>query len=415
MIADARKAFSTTRIGVVHTVAALNEAFGGPSRSVVSLCRALAQIDTDVSLVSTDFGAKYGQLLGSPTNDTMRMLIVQRRFGAFGEPAAMMGLSRAVTASLADMGVRIVNDHGAWRPSNAVAAWAASRGKAALVLHPRGMLMSWSLRHHRLRKLAAMGTYQGWALRRADLIVATSADEARETRAGGVSAPVAVIPNGIGFPTTEVKRGSEGAERCALFLSRIHRKKGILDLVEAWIVVRPSGWRLAIAGPDEEGTLVDLARKVREAGMESRIRFLGSIPDAQKWDLYRSADLFVLPSYSENFGIVVGEALASGVPVITTDATPWKELQSIGAGWTIPCNRDALVEALKVATSLSPEVLRSMGTRGEAFVRDQFSWVAVARRTDACYRWLLGMGPRPRYVFPADAEIPEHRDVADWR
>ncbi|OQX12878.1 MAG: hypothetical protein BWK76_17005 [Desulfobulbaceae bacterium A2] len=112
---------------------------------------------------------------------------------------------------------------------------------------------------------------------------------------------------------------------------------------------------------------------------------------------YENADLFILPSYSKNFGMVVAEALSHGVPVITTYGTPWHELPRRGCGWWIDCTVDALAETLRQATALSPGVLQAMG-QGREYARE-FDWRNIAAQTAAVYRWLLGQGLRPRCVL----------------
>src|SRR5208282_2025230 len=131
-------------------------------------------------------------------------------------------------------------------------------------------------------------------------------------------------------------RGQKPEIRTVLFLSRIHPKKGLLDLVEAWAgIQRPEAggqwsavggqpkWRVVVAGGDENGHLAEVKAEIRKQKLESSFEFIGEVADEMKWDLYQSADLFVLPTKSENFGIVIAEALACGVPVITTRGTPW--------------------------------------------------------------------------------------------
>jgi glycosyltransferase involved in cell wall biosynthesis len=110
------------------------------------------------------------------------------------------------------------------------------------------------------------------------------------------------------------------------------------------------------------------------------IHFVGELDDQQKWQAYESADLFVLPSYSENFGLVIGEALAAGLPVVTTTATPWTELKEKNCGWCIPPGEKDLEQTLKTAFSTTPEQRKSMGQNGAKWVREEFQWSAVAER-----------------------------------
>ena len=137
---------------------------------------------------------------------------------------------------------------------------------------------------------------------------------------------------------------------------------------------------MTVAGPDEGGHQRAVEAAAVAAGIRDQFDFVGPIPDQCKWEIYAQADLFVLPSHSENFGVVVGEALAAGVPVISTRATPWSELEEHRCGWWIPTGSDALAEVLPYATSLSDEERKNMGQRGRALIERCYSWRAAAER-----------------------------------
>jgi glycosyltransferase involved in cell wall biosynthesis len=183
-----------------------------------------------------------------------------------------------------------------------------------------------------------------------------------------------------------------------LFLSRIHPKKGLLNLIRAWAALRPSSWQLCIAGPDEAGHLAEV-KKLAHALHLDTIHFLGESWGQDKTNLLLSSDLFVLPSYSENFGLVIAEALACGLPVITTRATPWQELHHRRCGWWIDLGVAPLVQALKAALSTPPEVLRAMGCRGRALVQSSYSWEPIGRRMVEVYQWMLNRRTQPEDVL----------------
>jgi glycosyltransferase involved in cell wall biosynthesis len=292
-----------------------------------------------------------------------------------------------------------VHSHGLWHPVNHWAARAARAWGVPLVVHPRGMLEPWALEQKRMKKRIALALFQQRDLDRAQALVATSEMEFENLRAFGLRQPIAVIPNGVELPEPGAGdaprgRGSEERTRNALFLSRVHPKKGVLELVRAWAEVQPEGWRLRIAGPDEDGHWSEVARLIAELGLGDVVDYLGPVDGAAKAAAYREADLFVLPSFSENFGVVIAEALAYGVPVITTRATPWAELETHHCGWWIDTGVEALAGALRQATSLSVDPRRAMGERGRAYV-ERYDWEHIATQTVTLYRWLLGQGERP--------------------
>jgi glycosyltransferase involved in cell wall biosynthesis len=152
-------------------------------------------------------------------------------------------------------------------------------------------------------------------------------------------------------------------------------------------------------GPDEGGHLAEVMTAVRDCGLEKQILYQGEIWDeAEKRECYGSADLFVLPTYSENFGLVIAEAMSCGLPVITTRATPWEELETHRCGWWIETGEEPLVHALEAALSCPGETLREMGLRGRNLIQTKYSWETPGREMAEVYEWLMGRRDRPECV-----------------
>ena len=253
------------------------------------------------------------------------------------------------------------------------------------------MLEPWARRHRRWKKTLAWAAFQRRDLHAAAALHATAASEASHLRDLGLRQPIAVIPNGVTVPEDTAAHDNEerGLPRRALFLSRLHPKKGLPLLLDAWAAVAPSRWELVIAGPDEGGHLADLEGQVERLGLQG-VHFKGPVPDTEKWDLYRSSDLFVLPTYSENFGVVVAEALAAGVPVLTTTGAPWSDLVDRRCGWWVGPALEPLRDALQVATGASDTERCAMGLRGRALVEEHYAWGSIAEHMLEVYEWLLG-------------------------
>jgi glycosyltransferase involved in cell wall biosynthesis len=173
-----------------------------------------------------------------------------------------------------------------------------------------------------------------------------------------------------------------------LFVGRIYPVKGLPMLVEAWARVRPRGWHLVIAGPDEAEHRAEVERAVSVAGLNGVISFLGPIHGKAKTGAYFNADLFVLPSYSESFGMAVAEALAHGLPVLTTKGAPWPELAARGCGWSIDPTVEGIAQGLSEATSQDSAALSAMGARGRAWIAANFGWDAIATQFLAAYEQL---------------------------
>jgi glycosyltransferase involved in cell wall biosynthesis len=310
---------------------------------------------------------------------------------------APIGFYKALWAEVSQWAPVLFHDHGAWLPSNVAAAFVAWRADIPLVISTRGMLIPWALNHHRWKKHVAWWAYQKQVLRQADLFHVTSGEEAAMLRALGFEQPVAVIPNGVQLPPAASPK-SEGGNRTALFLSRIHPKKGLPMLIDAWASARPEGWNLELVGPSENGHREELKRITQRHGLDEAISFVGPVTDEEKWSYFHRADLFVLPTHSENFGIVVAEALASGTPVLTTTGAPWQELIDYRCGWWVSPNRAAIAEALQDAVSLSDAERYAMGDRGSTLVRERYSWENVGNQMLQAYHWLLDGGPPPACI-----------------
>ena len=218
---------------------------------------------------------------------------------------------------------------------------------------------------------------------------ATSHQEADELRALGAGQPIAVIPNGV--EQYQTSRPEPRKTRTVVFLSRLHPKKGVRELVDAWRAVQPAGWRLILAGPDEDGMLPQLCISAHDS-----IEYIGEVEGDTKWLLLESAGVVVLPSYSENFGVVVAEALMAGTPVIATHGTPWEGLIREKCGWWIPMSADSLMPTLREACQLDDQQLMRMGRRGRDWVKKSFTWSSIGQSMAELYRWLAHNETMPR-------------------
>jgi glycosyltransferase involved in cell wall biosynthesis len=146
---------------------------------------------------------------------------------------------------------------------------------------------------------------------------------------------------------------------------------------------------MRLVGPDEEGHRAELIEKVAKAGLSEDWSFEDGLEGEGKWSAMAEADLFILASHSENFGIVVAEALASGTPVITTTGTPWQKIVENGCGWWVDATAAALAGALAEACAITDEERSSMGSRGRDWIAADFGWGGIAENIELFYRDLL--------------------------
>lgn len=441
-----RKESQRTEQRIVFLATTLSADLGGIARSVPALAAAVAshtesQRDayTEVVLLGPKAERATVDERSIPPGLDLRLCN-----GVKGVKRELNELTRDPTQ------VRFVSHAGVWDPLNHYTARLCRRRGISTVVSIRSMLDPWALQYRRWKKRLAW-----WAYARRDLLGATVIHTTAELEAGHVRAalgssfakasedrspvmpPVIVVPNGVGLGGKgglTRRHGDHGENasignlralrdsvreqpRRLLFLSRIHPKKGVPDLIRAFGDIHPEGWELVIAGNDDPSAgsgQVGGYRKVCERLAAAqpnadRIRFLGPVGDEDKWPLYCSADLFVLPSYSENFGIVVGEALGMGVPVITTTATPWGEYlhtetrrdggteEKTARGtegahaearrrgeesglWMVAPGAKPLKEALKKAMGLNDVERAAKGRRGAEWIRREFAWDAIGRR-----------------------------------
>ena len=252
------------------------------------------------------------------------------------------------------------------------------------------MLEPWAMNHKRWKKRLAWWLYQQRDLERASCHHTTAEAEASNVRRLGLGVPVRVIPNGVDVPEVGRKtRSVEGRKKTALFLGRIYPVKGLPMLVEAWARVRPAGWLLQIVGPDEAGHRAEVEKAVAAAGLNEVISFVGPLDGHAKRFVLLEADLFVLPTHSESFGMVIAEALAHGLPVLTTTGAPWPMLPQRGCGWWVDPTVDGIAEGLRQSTSLDSTTLQAMGAMGRELVAAEFGWMRVARQFVAIYEDLI--------------------------
>lgn len=337
---------------------------GGPARSVPQLAMGLAAANVEVALWAPD-----GSAISSPLLTQVKG--IQRLGGSAQE--AWNGFPD----------VDLLHDNGIWRWHHRQLFKLAKLNNIPCVVSPRGMLEPWALSHKASRKKLAWLFYQRNLLRSASILHATAESEANQFQCLGLNGEPRIIPNGVALPDwTHIKnlRNEVSLYKTCLFMSRLHPKKGLPLLLEAWARLCPKGWRLDIVGPDEAGHRAELDLLIHKLGIESTIRFLGPLEGSEKQATLAQADLFVLPTHSENFGIVVAEALAHGCPVIATHGAPWAILEQDHCGWWVPVSIAAVADALKAAMALSVNERREMGDRGRSVVEREFSWPKITEK-----------------------------------
>ncbi len=368
-------------------VPSLEEKYGGPSKSIRALSAALARAGHEVELLATDPRVESEHCEGS-----LRVRVFRRDRPHRLCPSA--GLHAALRASRAD----IFHHHSLWLRTVHYAHRAAQNGGAKFVLSPRGMMSPWSWKHRGWRKSFARKFVHPGALEAVAGWHATSTEEQNDIRVLDYAQPVCVAPNGVDAPEVGdlARAAMHWNDACpevtkrpvALFYSRFHQKKRVLELIDLWLARGPRDWLLLLVGIPQDYTPQMLEDYVMRASGAGRVRVFSGIGQPPP---YAVATLFLLPSHSENFGLVVAEALAHSVPAVVTDATPWRGLNDQERGWCVPWS--GFGDAISAAIAEGKTRLRERGRRSREWVLAEFSWDRSAEILSAFYHSLKGGPP----------------------
>ncbi len=381
---------------IIQIVPSISSESSGPSYSVPGLCEGVSLAGCKVSLQFLDAVPPQLKVVSYEVVAYPRREMGMRNLGR--SPAMLAGLMDV--ARTAD----ILHNNSLWMMPNVYPSWVVRslrrrnvNPRLKLVMSPRGTLARWSLAKGKWKKRIFGALFQYPALRLTDMFHATSEKEYEEIRAQGYKQPVAIVPIGMDVPEVESRvKEDVGSVRKVVFFGRLHKVKGVDRLVRAWGEVAQEGWELVIAGPDC-GMLEELKGIVAERHVP-RVSFVGEINGHAKYEFLAGADVYVLPSDTENFGVTVAEALASGTPVIASRGTPWQGLEQERCGRWVPIGVEPLAAALKEMMAMSDEERAAMGARGREWIRRDFSWKSIGAQMKAAYEWLLGIATRPSCV-----------------
>lgn len=275
--------------------------------------------------------------------------------------------------------------HGIWhRVQHRAAAW-ARRNKIPVIWSTHGMTAPWSMRHKAIKKFVAWWAFARWDLLRANVIHSTTETEREWNSRLGLESG-AVVPLGTYLPALDQSAALLPRHRFAvLFVGRLHPVKGLENLLQA-AKLTASEVCFRIVGPDENGHINRLKALVSSLALESRVMFVGPKYGDELSQEYANSDLLVLPSFTENFGGVVVNALAHARPVIASRFTPWRELELERCGWWVDNSPAQLAQAISSAALLPRSELLEMGARGRALVESRYAWSAVAERMFLVYK-----------------------------
>ena len=381
---------------ILHVIGSLAASYGGPSKACFEMARAVARREHEVSIFATDNrgpGVPRALAVGRVRRTELDGVAVRHhpvswpRFWMFS-PALKRALGEEIPR------VDLVHLHSLYLYHDLVVGRECRRAGVPYLLTPHGTLDPYLYRRHRLRKMLMEIWFQNAVTRGAAAIHFTTEEEGRLAKPYVFGVPGVVVPLGLdmdeyqplpprgGFRAAHPEIGDRPI---VLFLGRLNFKKGLDVLARAFAgAARARDAHLVVAGPDD-GMGTKVRAWVDSFGLRGRTTFTGMVAGADKLALLADADLFVLPSYSENFGIAVIEAMACGVPVAISDRVNlWREVAGADAGWVTPPRAEPFQAALVEALSNLGEA-REKGARGRRLVTDRFQWSRIAAALEQAY------------------------------
>jgi glycosyltransferase involved in cell wall biosynthesis len=376
-------------MNILHVVPSFYPAtsFGGPIWSTYGLCNALArQDDIVLEVLTTDTAgnARHERLESSAIRPDLfpgyTVHFAHKWAGTSISPGIIGQLPRLI--AWAD----VVHVTAVYSFPTIPTLMACRIARKPLVWSARGSLQRWEHTRRRALKQAWERTCAAVLRGHPHAIHVTSPEEGQAAQSQMPGSPFVQIPNGVDIPANLEPRAwqPEGRTR-VMYLGRFDPIKGIENLIDAIALAKTPQLELSLYGSGDTTYTASLVRRIEENGLSSKIKLAGFVEGAAKTRAFEQADICVLPSFSENFGMTVVEALSHGVPVIASRGTPWQELKTHDAGDWVANDPESLAQALDALAQKNLEVL---GQNGRSWMCESFDWNAVARRMADLYRKL---------------------------
>lgn len=399
---------------VLQVIPSIGPTRGGPTEIILNLVRELKQYGVDTEIVTTNDDVR--DLLDVPLNKKIEYEGVSVQFfPRFSGlvPGLRLASDRGFVFS-ADLArwlwqhsreYDIIHTHYLFSFAPTFAAAIARHQKIPYIVTPYGMLTTWALAHQRLKK-QIYSVIERHNLNKAVGIHCSTPGELQDVSNYGVSTPSFVIPYGVHLPTLQPQAkqqlhhtyGIPDTTPIVLFLSRLHPKKRPDLLIEALsqLASQNRNFHLIVAGSGEPDYVNYLTNLISSLGLQSQTTMTGFVTGNDKDLLLQGSDLFVLPSFSENFGIAVAEAMGAGLPVIITpDVQIAPDIAAEKAGLIVEGEVGAVQDAIAQLLA-SPELRHQLGENGKHLVNHRYCWNAIASQLSNIYRSIVEQQPIPK-------------------
>lgn len=383
---------------ILHVIPSLGVRSGGPAKAVPELCGELVRAGHQVTIYTTDF--EVGGRANFPVDQAIRSEDGVERWYFKTQGTGVFGWSGSLIRALSQ-NVRtfdIVHIHALYRFTSTAAAHYCRRYRVPYIIWPHGSLDPFLFYHHKWRKRIYEALFEKRNLEKAAAVHFTAEDEMRLAASLGLRFRGIVLPYGVSIkpPGDRVRLREEFArtwpetrdKRIILFLSRVNFKKGLDLLAKAFGVVakaRPDV-HLFIAGPDDEGFGQQVRGWLKEERVLDRVTFAGMLEGDRKEAAFAAADIFALPSYTENFGIAIAEALLAELPVVISNKVNiWRDIEDARAGIVINCDVDELAHAILTLLD-DNQLCHDLGRAGRNLVTEKYDWSRMALKMTRIYR-----------------------------
>ena len=388
-------------IKIYHLIGKLDDTNGGPAKSVPYLVRDLNKLNVKGHIFSV-----------SSKENEVNDLVEKYNLDWTSFPNTFLKDSE-YSIALKDYLINLIKNeknimlhtHSLWKFISFMSYRLSKKYQIPLILSLRG-----SIELNKFKKKIVWQLYQKKFFQASSVIHVTNKEDIFKLRNLKITSPIALIPNGIDLDQfkfikskndSKKKLGLNIDKKYILFLSRIHEGKGLKYLVHAWskIANHFTNWDLLIVGPIyDKKYFNEINQHINKFNLSKRVKFTGMLRGNIKNHCYSASDLFVLPSYSENFGIAVAEALAAKLPVITTKGTPWQEIDQYNAGWWVKLNQTQIDKALKEALSCKKVELQKKGINGHKLIQ-KYDSKSQSEKMKKVYDWILGNTIKPEFIY----------------
>lgn len=384
---------------ILHLINSINPTSGGPANVILRLAPLQAANGNQVTIITSDDPADV-----EPEAKTLEQANIKVVLAGPGKgPLAKNSKHIPAVKQAIQSGVDIAHIHGMWQHLGHWGASTLRKHNVPYIIRPCGMLDPWTLAQGKLKKKLMLELKARKDLNHAAALHCTTQTELDLIKPLKLKTNGYVVPNGIDWaefenlePTGKFREtlGIDAQTPLVLFLSRLHHKKGLDLLVPAFAKGAPSEAHLALVGPGEESYVQSIKQQVKQLGIANRTHFPGMLREQARLDAFADADLFVLPSYQENFGVVVVEAGAAGTPVLISDQVNiHQDIAQSGSGRVTMCDEQQTADALKEMLA-TPDLLIEMGSKARLHAKNTYNWIKVEAAIKQLYKRIVPSAAR---------------------